>query len=68
MAETGILAEILAVFTQIGGWITTNLPTFFTLFYSEGLTLLGTLAVAGLGISVVFLLIGIIQRFLKFQG
>lgn len=69
MTETGILAAILAVFAQVGTWITTTLPTFFTLFYAEGaLTLLGTLAVAGLGISVIFLLIGIIQRFLKFQG
>lgn len=69
MTETGILAAILAVFTQVGTWITTTLPTFFSLFYADsGLTLLGTLAVAGLGISVVFLLIGIIQRFLKFQG
>ena len=69
MAETGILAAILAVFSQVGTWIVTTLPTFFTLFYAEGaLTLLGTLGVAGLGISVIFLLIGIIQRFLKFQG
>lgn len=65
-----ILTAILAVFTSIGTWITTNLPTFFTLFYvaETGLTLLGTLAVAGLGISVVFLLIGIIQRFMHFRG
>lgn len=69
MAESGILAAIFAVFTSVGNWITTTLPTFFTLFYADnGLTLLGTLAVAGLGISVVFLLIGIIQRFLKFKG
>ena len=69
MTEGGILAAILAVFTAIGGWITETLPTFFALFYAEGaLTLLGVLAVAGLGMSVIFLLIGIIQRFLKFQG
>lgn len=69
MANNGILAAIFAVFTAVGDWITTTLPTFFTLFYAEnGLTLLGVLAVAGLGISVIFLLIGIIQRFLKFQG
>ena len=70
MTTNGILAAILAVFTAIGEWITTTLPTFFTLFYvaETGLTLLGVLAVAGLGISIVFLLIGIIQRFLKFQA
>lgn len=65
-----LLTAIFAVFTAIGEWITTSLPTFFTLFYvaESGLTLLGTLAVVGLGISVVFLLMGIIQRFLKFRG
>lgn len=69
MTEGGILAAVLAVFAQIGTWITTTIPTFFTLFYAEGaLTLLGTLAVAGLGMSVVFLLIMIIQRFLHFRG
>ena len=70
MTTNGILAAILAVFTSIGSWVTTTLPTFFTLFYvaETGLTILGTLSVAGLGISVIFLLIGIIQRFLKFQG
>lgn len=70
MTSNGILTAILAVFTAIGEWITTTLPSFFALFYvaETGLTLLGVLAVAGLGISVVFLLIGIIQRFLKFQG
>lgn len=69
MTETGILAAILAVFSSIGTWITTTIPTFFTLFYADGgLTLLGTLAVCGLGISIVFLLISIISRFLKFRG
>lgn len=65
-----ILAAILAVFTSIGTWITTSLPTFFGLFYvaETGLTLLGMLAVASLGFSVVFLLVGIIQRFMKFRG
>lgn len=70
MTSNGILTAILAVFTAIGTWITETLPSFFALFYvaETGLTLLGVLAVAGLGISVIFLLIGIIQRFLKFQG
>lgn len=64
-----ILEAILAVFTAVGTWITTTIPTFFALFYAENnLTMLGVLAVAGLAISVVFLLIGIIQKFMKFKG
>ena len=63
-----IVTAILAVFSSIGAWISTELPTYMSMFYSAetGLTFLGTLAVVGLGFSVIFLLIGIIQRFLHF--
>lgn len=70
MAGESVLDAILAVFTSIGTWISTTIPTFFTLFYAAetGLTFLGVLAVAGLAFSVVFLIIGIIQKFLHFAG
>lgn len=63
-----ILESILGVFTSLGEWITTSLPSYMGLFYTAdtGLTFLGVLAVCGLAFSIVFLLIGIIQRFLKF--
>lgn len=69
-ATNSILAAIFAVFAQVGNWVVTTIPTFYALFYNAetGLTLLGVLAVAGLGMSVIFLLIGIIQRFLKWQA
>ena len=64
-----LLTAIFAIFTQIGNWITTTLPTFFTLFYAEGsLTFLGVLAIVGLGMSIVFLLLNIIQNFLHLRG
>ena len=65
-----VLEAILAVFTAIGEWIVGFIPTLFTLFYSaeSGLTFLGVLAVAGLSFAVVFLFIGLIQRFLHFRG
>lgn len=68
--EGSVLDAILAVFTAVGTWISESVPTFYSLFYapSSGLTFLGVLAVAGLSFSVVFLLIGIIQRFLHFSG
>lgn len=70
LAGENVLDSILAVFTAVGEWISTNVPTFFSMFYTveTGLTFLGVLAVAGLSFSVVFLLIGIIQRFLHFSG
>ena len=69
-ANTGIVDAILDVFSKIGEWLSSAVPTFMPMFYSadSGLTFLGVLAVAGLGFSVVFLCIGIIQRFLHFRG
>lgn len=62
-----VLESILAVFTAVGGWIVESVSTMIPIFYAEGaLTFLGVLAVAGLAFSVVFLLIGIVQKFLKF--
>ena len=67
---TSVLTSILAVFTAIGDWISTAVTSLTPMFYvaDTGLTFLGTLAVAGLGFSVIFLMIGIIQNFLHFRG
>lgn len=64
-----ILETILAIFAGVADWIVETLPTVTSLFYAEGaLTFLGVLAVGSLAISISFLLIGIIQRFLHFAG
>lgn len=68
---SGIVTAVTGVFTSIGTWITSTIPTLTELFYNSSensLTFLGVLAVCGLAFSVVFLLIGIIQRFLHFGG
>lgn len=65
-----VLTEVLAVFTAVGNWLSTAITPLISMFYvaDTGLTFLGVLAVAGLAFSVVFLLIGLIQRFLHFRG
>lgn len=65
-----MIQAITGVFTEIGNWLVTAVSSFMPMFYvaETGLTLLGTLAVAGLAVSICFLLIGIIQRFLHFAG
>lgn len=64
-----ILDAILAVFDIVGRWIIDTVGQMTELFYLEGnLTFMGVLAVAGLAFSVVFLILGIIQRFLHFGG
>lgn len=69
-APTSIITAILAVFGEIGDWILETVPKMMPMFYAAdtGLTFLGVLAVAGLAFSVVFLMIGIIQKFLHFRG
>lgn len=71
----GVLSAILQVFTSVGQWFGTAFNQLIPIFWTAGegstsgsLTFMGVLAVAGLAFSVVFLLIGIVQRFLKFQG
>lgn len=71
-----VLNAILSVFTAVGDWFATFVPSLYELFWTvpaEGggtgsLTFLGVLAVAGLAISVVFLVVGLIQNFLHFRG
>ena len=68
--DLGVVDEVFSVFTKVGEWISSNLPTFVSLFYNSttGLTFMGVLALCSLGISVCFLLLGIIQSFLKFRS
>ena len=70
MMATSILEAIFAVFSAVGTWIGTAVQSLIPMFYvpETGLTFLGVLAVASLGFSVIFLIIGIIQRFLHFGG
>lgn len=65
-----IVSAITDVFAAIGDWIAEQLGQLLPIFYNptDGLTFLGVLAVMSLGFSVVFLIIGIIQRFLHFRG
>jgi hypothetical protein len=69
---TNVLADVLDIFSGVGEWIAeavqTLIPMFYTAGENGGLTFLGVLAVAGLAISVVFLIIGVIQNFLHFRG
>lgn len=57
------------VWTEILTWIISALNSVMGAFYVDGsLTLLGTLAVIGVSVGIGFLLIGLIQRFLKLRG
>lgn len=63
------LAPITSVFSEVITWIVSALDSVLAVFYADGaLTFLGMLAVAGLAISVFFLIMGVIQNFLHFRG
>lgn len=68
--DTNVLSEILDVFDAVGTWLVSSVSAMTPMFYTaeSGLTFLGVLAVSGLSLSVCFLLIGIVQRFLHFAG
>lgn len=65
-----IVTQITGVFKSLADWFVQTLPSITSIFYDAetGLTFLGTLSVIGLGISVFFLLMGIIQNFLHLRG
>ena len=66
-----MIEQITNVFTGMGNWIASYMPTVVEIFYdseANTLTLLGVLAVCGLAVSIFFLLMGIIQNFLHFRG
>lgn len=65
-----IIEAITDVFSSIAGWIPDAISSLTPVFWlpETGLTFMGTLAVAGLAVSIVFLMMGIIQRFLHFGG
>lgn len=69
MTTANIVSAITAVFTAIMDWIITAIESVIPVFYSaEGLTFLGVLALIALGISIFFLVLGLIQNFLHFRG
>lgn len=65
-----VLSAILEVFTSVGAWLSEAVTSMIPMFYvaETGLTFIGVLAVAGLAISVAFLLIGVISNFLRFRA
>lgn len=65
-----IIEAIFAVFTAFSTWIGSAITACMPIFYAEatGLTFVGALGVAGLGMSVIFLILGFIQNFLHFRG
>lgn len=65
-----IMQAIGEVWTAIITWIVSAIQALVPVFYSAetGFTFIGVLAVIGLGLGVVFLVIGVIQNFLRLRS
>lgn len=61
--------RITSAFTGVMDWITSGLNSVQGVFYANNqLTMLGTLAVIGVAVGVAFLIIGVVQKFLKLRS
>lgn len=69
-----MINAITTVWTDVMEWITTSLASVQDVFYTTGtggtgsLTFLGTLSVISVAIGIAFLVIGVIQSFLRLRG
>ena len=64
-----MIAHLTGIWDELTGWLTGAVGDVTGMFYdpSIGFTLVGTLDIAGLGISVGFLLINVIKGFLRLR-
>ena len=65
-----IISGMTDVFTAIFEWLSTAVLSIVDIFYvaGTGFTFLGVLAIIALGISIFFLLVGVISNFLHLRG
>ena len=71
----GIITAMTTVFDAVFTWIKSAITSCVSVFYTAGsgdqagqLTFLGVLAIIALAISIFFLLVGLIQKFLHLRG
>ena len=64
-----VLDVILELFISVGQWVSGAASSLVAMFWTgEELTFVGFLAVGALAVSIVFLIIGFISRFIRFGG
>lgn len=65
-----LITSVFDVFSSIGTWFADNIPSMLSVFWNDetGLTVLGVLALAGLGISIIMMVFNFIRGFFSFGG
>ena len=67
---SNVVTSITEVWSAIFDWMITAISELMPVFYvpETGLTLLGVLAIIALGVSIFFLILGLIQNFLTLRA
>lgn len=66
--SVSVLDYVLEVFTSIGNWFSGAVNSLIPMFYDEnGLTFLGVLSVASLGVAIILMIVRVIGDFLGFR-
>lgn len=64
-----MISAITTIWSDVMDWIVDALGSVQTVFYNgTTLTFMGTLAVIGVAIAIAFLLIGVVQNFLRLRS
>lgn len=66
--SVNILDQVFDVFEAVSAWMASSIPSMLSIFWNEstGLTVIGSVTIASLGIGIVLLVLGLLQRFFKF--
>lgn len=68
MTNWTMAEQVFGVFTSIGQWLVESLQSIQPLFWTDnGLTFIGVLSVASLGVGLSLLLVHTVQNFIKFR-
>lgn len=69
METSNVLDSVLEVFSKVGDWFGESIEGIVPMFYNAdtGLTFIGVMTVAGLGFSVILLVLNLIKGYLRFQ-
>ena len=63
-----LIQSILTIWTAISTWFISTMGELLGIFYdpTTGITILGIMAFAGIGVGLIFLLLGLVRKFFKF--
>ena len=63
-----LIQSILTIWTAMCTWFISTMGELLNIFYdpTTGITILGIMAFCGIGVGLIFLLIGLVRKFFKF--